>query len=78
MKKTNIVTPMWEKCKQVLQSGDIVKADELLMQLIFKLADYTSNGYKDDDKIEGVKLEVWKERAWYTIENAGLLDYDPN
>jgi hypothetical protein len=78
MKKTNIVTPMWEKCKQVLQSGDLVKADELLMQLIFKLADYTANGYKDADKIEGTSLLVWKERGWMTLENAGLLDYDPN
>jgi hypothetical protein len=31
-------------------------------------------GYKDADRIEGVKLEVWKERVWYTIENNGLLD----
>jgi len=73
MKKTNIVTLMWEKCKQVLDSGDLELADTLLMELIFKLADYTSQGYKDADRIEGVKLEVWKERAWCSLQNAGLL-----
>ncbi len=64
---------MWEKCKQVLDSGDLELADTLLMELIFKLADYTSQGYKDADRIEGVKLEVWKERAWCSLQNAGLL-----
>jgi hypothetical protein len=73
MKKTNIVTPMWEKCQQVLKSGDLELADKLLMELIWKLADYTMLGFKDADKIEGVKLEVWKERVWFAIQNAGLL-----
>jgi hypothetical protein len=43
------------------------------MELVWKLADYSMLGYKDADKVEGVKLEVWKERVWYAIENAGLL-----
>jgi hypothetical protein len=73
MKKTNIVTPMWEKSQQVLKSGDLELADKLLMELIWKLADYTMLGYKDDDKIEGVKLCVLKERAWFALENNGLL-----
>ena len=73
MKKTNIVTPMWKNCQSILQSGDMELADTKLMELVWKLADYTMIGYKDADKIEGVKLEVWKERVWYAIENAGLL-----
>jgi len=73
MKKTNIVTPMWEKCQAILKSGDLELADNKLMELVWKLADYTVNGYKDADVIEGVKLEVWKERCWYAIEHAGLL-----
>jgi hypothetical protein len=43
------------------------------MELVWKLADYTMQGFKDADRIEGVKLETWKERVWYTIENEGLL-----
>jgi hypothetical protein len=73
MKKTNIVTPMWVKCQEILNSGDLELADTKLMELVWKLADYTMQGFKDADKIEGVKLEVWKERTWYSIEHAGLL-----
>ena len=73
MKKTNVITPMWLNCQAILKSGDLELADNELMKLIYKLADYTINGYKDVDKIEGVKLETWKERVWFAIENAGLL-----
>ena len=73
MKKTNIVTPMWIKCQEILNSGDLELADTKLMELVWKLADYTMQGFKDADKIEGVKLEVWKERTWYSLEHAGLL-----
>jgi hypothetical protein len=73
MKKTNIVTPMWENCRSIIATGDIELADQKLMELVWKLADYTMLGYKDTDKVEGVKMEVWKERAWSQIENLGLL-----
>ena len=73
MGKTNILTPMWLNCRALLEKEDLEQADDELMRLIYKLADYTINGYKDADKIEGVKLETWKERAWYALENAGLL-----
>lgn len=73
MKKTNIVTPMWEQCKSIVASGNIELADQKLMELVWKLADYTMLGYKDADVIEGVKLETWKERCWFQIEHLGLL-----
>ena len=73
MGKTNIVTPMWDACRKALDENNLELADNLLMTLIFKLGEYTIKGYKDADKIEGVKLEVWKERAWFSLENAGLL-----
>ena len=73
MKKTNIITPMWHNYQAVLKTGDLELADNKLMELVWKLADYTMLGYKDADKIEGVKLEVWKERVWFAIQNAGLL-----
>ena len=74
MKKTNIITPMWKNCLTILQTGNMELADTKLMELVWKLASYTMLGFKDTDKIEGVKLEVWKERVWYAIENNGLLD----
>jgi hypothetical protein len=74
MKKTNVVLPLWNKCQQALSENNLELADELLMTLIFKLGEYTLKGYKDEDKIEGVKLCVLKERAWYSLENNGLMD----
>jgi len=73
MKKTNIVLPLWEKCKKSIEDKNLQLADVLLMELVWKLADYTMQGFKDADKIEGIKLEVWKERTWYALQNAGLL-----
>ena len=73
MKKTNVITPMWLKCQEILKSGDLELADNKLMELVWKLADYTMQGFKDADVIEGVKLETLKERCWYSLENAGLL-----
>ena len=64
---------MWKNCLAFLESNDLELADNKLMELVWKLADYTMLGFKDTDKVEGIKLEVWKERVWYAIENAGLL-----
>ena len=64
---------MWQNCQAVLKTGDLELADTKLMELVWKLADYTMTGYRDADRIEGIKLETWKERVWYAIENAGLL-----
>jgi hypothetical protein len=73
MKKTNVITPMWIKCQEILKSGDLELADNKLMELVWKLADYTMQGFKDDDIIEGTKLCVHKERVWFALENNGLL-----
>ena len=62
-----------ERCRSIVASGNIELADQKLMELVWKLADYTMLGYKDADVIEGVSLSVWKERVWFSIENNGLL-----
>jgi hypothetical protein len=49
------------------------EADDMLMALIWKKADYTMEGYNDEYKIEGVKKSVCYERAWTAIEVNGLL-----
>jgi hypothetical protein len=74
MKKTNVILPLWEKCKKSIEDNNLQLADVLLMELVWKLADYTMLGYKDDDVIEGAKLCVHKERVWFALENNGLLD----
>jgi hypothetical protein len=71
--KTNILTPMWLKAQTLLSENRLEEADDMLMALIWKIADYTMDGFDDNHKIEGVKKGVWYERAWVEIEKAGLL-----
>ena len=71
--KTNVVTPMWEKAQQLLKENKLEKADDALMALVWKIADYSAEGYPDSYKIEGVTKAVWYERVWTAIEKAGLL-----
>jgi hypothetical protein len=71
--KTNVLTPMWLKAKTLLNENKLEQADDMLMLLIWKLADYTMDGYPDSFKIEGVTKAVWYERAWTAIQDAGLL-----
>ena len=71
--KTNVLTPLWLKAQTLLSENRLVEADDVLMSLIWKIADYTMDGYNDEYKIEGVKKGVWYERAWTAIEVNGLL-----
>ena len=71
--KTNVLTPLWLKAQTLLSENKIEEADDMLMTLIWKIADYTMDGHNDEYKIEGVKKSVWYERAWTAIEVNGLL-----
>ena len=71
--KTNVLTPMWLKAQTLLSENRLEEADDMLMALVWKIADYTMDGYNDEYKIEGVKKSVWYERTWTAIEVNGLL-----
>jgi hypothetical protein len=71
--KTNVLTPMWLQARTLLNENKLEQADNILMLLIWKLADYTMDGYPDSFKVENTSIAVWKERAWIAIEKAGLL-----
>ena len=71
--KTNVLTPMWLKAQTLLSENRLEEADDVLMSLIWKIADYTMDGHNDEYRIEGVKKGVWYERAWTAIQDAGLL-----
>ena len=48
------------------------KLDILTRSFLDRLGDLTTlNGY--DIIVDGVKMDLWKERIWSVIENAGLL-----
>jgi len=46
--------------------------DQLSMAFIDKIGDLT-NKFGFDCVIDGVKMDLWKERIWSLVENAGLL-----
>jgi hypothetical protein len=71
--KTNVLTPMWLKAQALIKENKMDEADDALMALIFKVADYTMDGHPDSLKVENVSIAVWKERAWTAVEKAGLL-----
>jgi hypothetical protein len=67
------ITPVWNKAKQLIAEGRLVEADDALMTIIWRVADYTMSGHPDSLKVENISIAVWKERAWTAIEKAGLL-----
>ena len=71
--KTNVLTPMWLKAQTLLSENRLEEADDVLMSLIWKIADYTMDGFDDSLRVENTSIAVWKERAWTAIEKAGLL-----
>ena len=71
--KTNVLTPLWLKAQALLKENKLEEADDVLMSLIWKIADYTMDGHPDSLKIEGTTKAVWYERAWTAIEVNGLL-----
>ena len=80
----DIITPQWLNVKEMYEKGTNGskeygtnfelggELDQLCNKLINDLADITQRcGY--DYVVEGIKLDLWKERVWCLVENAGLL-----
>lgn len=69
------ITNQFLDLKQMFKSGveDIEAFENLSGQLLVTLAELTGEGYSGDEVIEGVKLDLWKDRVWHLIERAGLL-----
>jgi len=80
----SIVTPMWLQIKEMYETGTNGSSkygtnfeingelDELSLEFVNMLGEITQHqGW--DCVVEGVKMDLWKERIWSLIENAGLL-----
>ena len=79
-----LVTPKWIKIKEMYENGtngsdkygtnfDIGgELDKLTREFIDIIGEYTHQ-FGWDCVIEGVKMDLWKERIWSLVENAGLL-----
>ena len=86
MKKVDrlIVTPKWMKIKEMYETGTNGseaygtnfkingELDKLGHEFLDLLGEIT-NKFGYNCIIEGVKMDLWKERIWSLIENAGLL-----
>lgn len=60
----------WRKANECLKSNKPEQASEHLDKCLIALAKATTNG---QEELAGVRVELWKERVWYALENNGLL-----
>lgn len=67
-KNKGAVTTLWLEARQLIETNQLEELEDKLDIGIAMLSKYTLEGYKDKDLLEGVKMEVWKERFWITIE----------
>jgi hypothetical protein len=59
-----------KKMYKVDKSFDLEEFNHISMDLIHKLADISMRSIKE---IESIDINLWKDRTWNLIENAGLL-----
>tara|TARA_R110001632_G_scaffold168333_1_gene286973 strand:+ start:45 stop:437 length:393 start_codon:yes stop_codon:yes gene_type:complete len=80
----SIVTPMWSKIKEMYETGTNGsdkygtnfevdgELDKLCCEFIDLMGEITTH-YGWTAIVEDVKMDLWKERIWSLVENAGLL-----
>jgi dihydroneopterin aldolase len=69
-KEKKPITIMWKRAKRYVEEHNEQKAMPLLETMIIYLAKLS---LKEVREIEGLKVDLWKERAWQGIEQLGLL-----
>jgi hypothetical protein len=71
-KEKNVIERKFMNIKTKYKAGDydIVEMDGLTCDLIAHLAQLTLNGVTD---VEGVPIDLYKDRTWWIVENIGLL-----
>ena len=66
--KKGEVTKTWENARRLIKENKLEEAEQALDLIILHMAVAQEKGLKDKDLIEGVKREVWLERAYVSIE----------
>jgi len=80
----SIVTPKWLKIKEMYEQGtngsnkygtnfEIGGELDILASEFVDILGLITQKFGWDCVVEGVKMDLWKERGWSLIENAGLL-----
>lgn len=74
------ITNKFLEVKRVFKNGvdlanreEVEHFDNISGQLLIDLAEMTVDGMGGDTIIEGVKLDLWKDRVWHLIERVGIL-----
>lgn len=80
----SFLTPKWLVVKKMYEEGTNGsdkygtnfpvdgELNELTVEFVEILGEFTRQ-FGHDSVIEGVKMDLWKERIWSLVENAGLL-----
>jgi len=71
-KEKNIIETKWLEIKAKSKAKDINidEIDQLTCRLIADLAEITDAGITE---IEGVSIDLYKDRVWWIVEKVGLL-----
>lgn len=69
------ITNQFLEIKQMSKTDDcdLEVFDGLCSKLLVDLARLTEDGMSGDDEIEGVKLDLWKDRVWHLLEKMKIL-----
>lgn len=70
MKEPKPLTKMWKKAKLLTEQKNVDKAMPLLEVMLVYLSKLSLKGIKE---VEGVKVDLMKDRIWLSIESLGLL-----
>ncbi len=65
---------LFKQAKQSFKQGNTDEARDLIDFGIMRIAQSKElDGLKDDDAIEGVKVDLWLTRFWVFLENNELI-----
>jgi hypothetical protein len=73
-KEKGILHKTFVAAREAVNKGEMDHARDLFDFMIYRVAhERWENDVQAEDRIEGVKVGVWLERAWYGLENNNLL-----
>ena len=73
-KEKGILHKSFAAAREAVKDGNGDRARDLFDFMIYTIAhERWENDAQVDDEIEGVRIGFWLERAWYGLENNGLL-----
>lgn len=71
--KNGVLHRAFDKAREAVKAGDEDTARDLFDFMLVRVGNERLDGAEIDDLMEGIKVGVWLERAWYGLENNNLL-----